>query len=284
MTAAVKRRAALGRFCASLLVALAIVALALACAHAPVATPLRVMSYNIHAGTGGITAIADVIRDAAPDIVALQEVDVHWSDRSGYADLAAELAERTGMEVRFGHIYDLAPDRPGAPRRQYGLAVLSRHPIRAFDNHIIPRLSSIADEPEPLPRPGFLELTIDVDGRAVRVFDTHLDYRGDPRVRRLQVAAMLDVIGAGAEPTILIGDLNAEPGAAELQPLLARLRDAWDPGAGAGLTFPADTPVKRIDYVLVSRHFDVHATRVPVSVASDHRPVVVDLTLRVGPR
>src|SRR5690606_3247530 len=129
----------------------------------------------------------------------------------------------------------------GAPRRQYGLAVLSRHPIRAFDNHIIPRLSSIADEPEPLPRPGFLELTIDVDGRAVRVFDTHLDYRGDPRVRRLQVAAMLDVIGAGAEPTILIGDLNAEPGAAELQPLLARLRDAWDPGAGAGLTFPADT-------------------------------------------
>ena len=284
MTAAVKRRAALGRLCASLSLALAIVALALACAHAPAATPLRVMSYNIHAGTGGITAIADVIRDAAPDIVALQEVDVHWSDRSGYADLATELAERTGMEVRFGHIYDLAEDRPGAPRRQYGLAVLSRHPIRAFDNHIIPRLSSIADEPEPLPRPGFLELTIDVDGRAVRVFDTHLDYRGDPRVRRLQVAAMLDVIGTGDQPTILIGDLNAEPGAAELQPLLARLRDAWDPGAGPGLTFPADTPVKRIDYVLVSRHFDVHTTRVPVSVASDHRPVVVDLTLRVGPR
>ena len=88
----------------------------------------------------------------------------------------------------------------------------------------------------------------------------------------------------GDQPTILIGDLNAEPGAAELQPLLARLRDAWDPGAGPGLTFPADTPVKRIDYVLVSRHFDVHTTRVPVSVASDHRPVVVDLTLRVGPR
>jgi hypothetical protein len=41
----------------------------------------------------------------------------------------------------------------------------------------------------------------------------------------MQVSEILNVIGAGV-PTILGGDLHAEPDARELQPLFRRLRDA----------------------------------------------------------
>jgi len=60
--------------------------------------------------------------------------------------------------------------------------------------------------------------------------------------------------------------------------LLARLHDAWPASAGPGLTDPADVPRKRIDYVLTSNHFRVRNASVPNTLASDHRPVVVDLT------
>ncbi len=247
----------------------------------PAAT-LRVMTYNIRAGNGDLDRIAAVIRDAAPDVVGLQEVDVHFSARSGFVDQAHTLGRALAMHVRFAHIYELPPEQDGSPPREYGLAMLSRHPVRGFRNHVIPRLSSIEAEPEPRPRPGFLEAVIHVDGHDIRIFNTHLDYRGDPRVRRMQIAAMLDIIGGTTRPTILLGDLNAEPRAPELQPLLARLVDAWteaglDPAYG--LTFPADTPVKRIDYILLSSHFRVAGTAVLPVRASDHRPLVTELRL-----
>jgi endonuclease/exonuclease/phosphatase family metal-dependent hydrolase len=111
------------------------------------------------------------------------------------------------------------------------------------------------------------------------VFDTHLDYRADPRAREQQVTDMLAYIGNTSAPTLLFGDLNAPPDAPEIQPLLDRLHDAWPASAGPGLTDPADVPQKRIDYVLVSKHFRVRSATVPVTLASDHRPVVMDLTL-----
>ncbi len=50
---------------------------------------IRIMSYNIAAGHGSIAAIVEIIREYDPDIIALQEVDVNWSIRSGYDDPAA---------------------------------------------------------------------------------------------------------------------------------------------------------------------------------------------------
>src|SRR5688572_5017432 len=66
---------------------------------------IRVMTYNIQAGGGKLQNVAETIRGVAPDIVALQEVDVHWSGRSGFADQAAELAQSLGMHARFARIY-----------------------------------------------------------------------------------------------------------------------------------------------------------------------------------
>lgn len=244
--------------------------------------PLRVMSYNIRSGNGDLARTAAAIRASAPDVLALQEVDVHWGARSGFADQAAALGDRLGMAVRFAHIYRL-PGAGGRPPREFGVALLSRYAVTAFGNRTLTRLSTQVPDPVPAPEPGLLAATIDVRGTPVRLFNAHLDYRADPSVRARQVAELLAYVGpASAGPTLVLGDLNAPPDAPELRPLLARLRDAWPADAGPGGTYPAAAPVKRIDYVLVSPHFRVRGARVPPTDASDHRPVVAELVLLRG--
>ena len=109
------------------------------------------------------------------------------------------------------------------------------------------------------------------------MFNTHLDYRADPRVRSLQIAATIARLDTVAGPTILMGDLNAPPHAAELAPLFRTLRDAWSAGPDTGFTYPAVAPVRRIDYVLTSADLRALNVRVLPFDASDHRPVVADL-------
>jgi endonuclease/exonuclease/phosphatase family metal-dependent hydrolase len=257
-------------------------AAALGCARPPGVNPavaLRVMTYNIRSGNGDLAGTAMAIRAAAPDLVGLQEVDVHWAERSQFVDQAAVLGQQLQMQVRFARIYKLPGTRSQDPPREFGVALLSRFPIHDWSNHVITRLSTQDSNPVPAPLPGFLEASIDVGGTRVRVFDTHLDYRTDPRVRRQQVTEMLSYIGDASRPTLLFGDLNAPPDAAEIQPLLGRLHDTWPESAGPGLTDPADQPQKRIDFVLVSSQFRVRSVNVPPTLASDHRPVVVDLSL-----
>lgn len=240
---------------------------------------LRVMTYNIQAGGGNLDRVGDAIRESGADIAALQEVDVHWSPRSSFVDEADSLAKYLKMNVRFADIYDLPATDSSKSRRQFGVAVLSRYPIVAFTNHPITRLSTQSANPAPAPAPGFLEASVDFHGAKIRVFTTHLDYRADPRVREQQVRDMLGIIGEAPTPAILFGDLNAIPEAPELQPLFVRLKDSWSSARGAGFSYPASNPEKRIDYVLISRHFTALDAHVPVTLASDHRPVVVDLEL-----
>jgi endonuclease/exonuclease/phosphatase family metal-dependent hydrolase len=251
----------------------------------PPPVTLRVMSYNIHAGAGqdnvfDLERQAAVIEAQRPDVVALQEVDVHWSARSDYVDEASWMAARLGMRVFFGPIYVLPPDRPGAPPREYGPAILSRFPILAAENHKITRLSTQVPDPAPELAPGFPEILIRVRGVPLHVYDTHLDVRADPAVRRAQVADMLAIMNERPGPKILAGDFNAAPDAAELAPLWDELNDVMTRPGGSGLpTFPADLPRQRIDYVTAAPDIGIRGGWVPETVASDHRPVVADLTI-----
>ena len=243
------------------------------------ATPpsgLRVLTYNIHYGHEGLTGLASVICAQDADVVGLQEVDVHFSERSAFADQASAIASACGMEVRYGPIYDLPPLEPGKPNRQFGVAILTRLPIVSWKNHLLTRLST-QEEGAPTPMPGFLQVTLKAGETQVDVFVTHLDYRPDPAVRTTQVSEMLTIMGSMTRPTILMGDMNAPPDRQELAPLFARLRDAWAGQADPGYTYPADAPVRRIDYVFLAGPVAAAGAGVPNTQASDHRPVVADL-------
>ncbi|OLR94984.1 endonuclease/exonuclease/phosphatase family protein [Actinokineospora bangkokensis] len=234
---------------------------------------LRAMTFNIHTGIGAdgaldLDRVAATIRAARPDVVGLQEVDVHWAARSGFADQARELARRTGLRVCFAPIYDL----PGDPRRQYGVAVLSRVPVLYAVNHEITRLSTQDPTLPPAPMPGFAEVGVLSPLGLVRVYSTHLDYRPDPAVRAAQARDTQAILAGERGPKVLLGDLNAEASAPELAPLWTVLT-----AAPTGATYPAQAPVSAIDHVGVSRELRVRSAAVVPSLASDHRPVLVEV-------
>ncbi|MGW0078329.1 endonuclease/exonuclease/phosphatase family protein [Streptomyces cellulosae] len=245
------------------------------------AVPLRVATYNIHAGAGedqvfDLDRTAAALRDLHADVIGLQEVDVRWGERSAFTDEARALAGKLRMRVFFAPIYDLDPATEGGERRRYGVAVLSRYPVLHAENHEITRLSTQTPDPVPAPAPGFAEIEIRVKGVRTHVYSTHLDYRADPSIRAAQVDDMLGILADDRGPKILVGDFNAEPSAPELAPLWHTLCDA---APDAGLTYPAVAPQKRIDLITVSDGIAVTDARTHATDASDHRPVVADLRL-----
>jgi endonuclease/exonuclease/phosphatase family metal-dependent hydrolase len=259
----------------TVLAALSVTAAAPASAR-PRPVQLRVLSYNIHTGIGSdgvldLERTAAAIRATRPDVVGLQEVDVHWAERSEFRDQARDLARLLHMRVFFAPIYDLDPLTPGAPRRQYGVAILSRLPVLHTRNHEITRLSTVEENPVPEPAPGFAEAVVLKSGVAVHVYATHLDYRPDPAVRAAQVADMLAIMHGR---TLLLGDFNATRDAPELAPLWESLTPA-----PVGPTYPADVPEKAIDYVTVSPGLRIDRASVPETLASDHRPVLAQVSV-----
>jgi endonuclease/exonuclease/phosphatase family metal-dependent hydrolase len=238
---------------------------------------LRVATFNIHHGAGldgrvDLERIAGVVEGTGAEVVGLQEVDRHWSERSDFVDQATWLADRLDMHVVFGANLDLSPPAEGAPRRQYGTAVLSRHRIRGWRNTLLPR-------PEGGEQRGLLEARIQVRGTSVRIFDTHL--QNTSQVERLaQVAAIREVLAAARESVVLLGDLNATPETPEIAAITHDLADAWaQAGEGDGFTYDAATPHARIDYVLTSSDVVARTAAVVATDAADHLPVVVDLAL-----
>ncbi|MGP4081486.1 endonuclease/exonuclease/phosphatase family protein [Pseudalkalibacillus sp. R45] len=250
---------------------------------------VRVMTYNIHAGAGSdgaydIDRIANVIEESGAEIIGLQEVDVHWGARSNNDNIIEDLAEQLDMHYFFAPIYDFDPVSEDAPRRQFGVAVLSKYPIVQATNQEITRLSTQDAEPEPKLSPGFAEAIINVKGALVPFYVTHLDYRGDPTIRTMQVDDMLNIFEGQAGDKILVGDMNATPEAPELAPLFDMFTDAWAVAGddSPGFTYSALSPTKRIDYIFTSDNMTVQHSEISSTLASDHLPVIADITLTRG--
>ncbi|MBO2533507.1 MAG: metal-dependent hydrolase [Thermoactinomycetaceae bacterium] len=251
----------------------------------PKGRAVKVLTYNIAHGVGhdgrlDLDRIAGVIRRSGADVVALQEVDKHWDARSDFVDQAAALGEKLNMRVRFAPIYSLDPPEPGKPRREYGLAILSRYPITHFKNHELSRISSVEPEKGVQKLPGFPEAVINLHGRKIHLFNTHLSWL-DPELRRLEAEEMLEIMGSARHPVVLAGDMNALPDAPEMERLRDVLTDTFEAaGKGDGHTFPVPDPVRRIDYIFASPEIRPLDSRVIEEEGSDHYGVLS--TLWVG--
>jgi endonuclease/exonuclease/phosphatase family metal-dependent hydrolase len=233
---------------------------------------LVVTTYNIHHGaraddTYDLRAIASVIASEKAAVVGLQEVDAGWSARSAHDDQPALLKEWTGMNGCYG------PNLTNAAGGRYGNMILSRHPIVECRNQALPT-------PPGKEQRGVMEAVIDVEGRRLRVINTHLGL--SVHERKAQTEAVAALAGAGDEPRLLLGDFNAGPGAAgELGALYARHADAWEAvGSGPGFTMSAADPRARIDFVWSSAALVARCAWVRATPASDHLPVTAVLSFR----
>jgi endonuclease/exonuclease/phosphatase family metal-dependent hydrolase len=239
---------------------------------APAHKTIRVMTYNIHVGVGmdkklDLPRIANVIKQQHADLVGLQEVD-RGVERTQRIDEIAELAKLTKMDYAFA--FNLKYQGG-----QYGVAILSRFPIRATDHRLYKNLREAE-------RRGFIRAEVDIDGRVVNFLTTHLDYQyEDGRVFEAEqlLSGLKDVRG----PLIVVGDFNDIPTGGAYRLMSDQFADAWieSHAAGEGLSYPADKPAKRIDYILMRRTDQITAKRtwIPETLASDHVPVVADLEI-----
>ena len=237
----------------------------------------RILSYNVHRCVGvdgglDVGRIADVIAAQAPDIVALQEIDVGRA-RTGGVDQAHQLARRLGMAFHFHAALRIEQE-------QYGDAILTALPERlikagALPGH--PRLARL--EPR-----GALWVAVTIAGVDVQVINTHLGLVPGEQWRQAEALAGPDWLGAAAATpaVILIGDFNATPRTRAYRTLAAHLKEARRaaPGPARAPTFPSTLPVLAIDHAFVGSGIVVEAVRTPLDamsrVASDHLPLVVD--------
>jgi len=226
-----------------------------------------VMTYNIHSayniqGRQDPEAIACEIERSEVDILALQEISRGWLV-NGSTDLVSWLSKRLGMQVIFR----------GTTGPMWGNAILSRYPILSHTYGPLPALDT------PLER-GYLWARIDIGTeQPLNILATHLHHIESEDFVRLAQSEELIHIWNGTPRTILLGDLNALPGAIELKPILeAGFVDSWqETGRGDGFTYSSGKPFKRIDWIWHTPDLVVRDITIPDTTASDHLPVVVTI-------
>ncbi len=241
------------------------------------------MTYNVHrcVGRGGRDSTADiaaVCANAAPDLVALQELDAPETDEDEGAHHARDIAKALGMSLLFCRTF-----RRGVGF--YGHALLGRTPLELVRVTTFPSASTSKRVSEPR---GVIWARATIGERTVDVLSTHLGV--SRRERQLQSA---ELVGRGwlenpeMGPTrILCGDMNALPNATTYRRLSQKLRDAQRALGGhrPKPTFPSALPFLRLDHVFVSDDIVIRGVTVPHDTlarrASDHLPLIIDLELR----
>ncbi len=235
---------------------------------------LRLASWNIHKGIGGIDRlyrperIIEQLRAIDADVCLLQEVD-EGARRSRLDRQVDLIGDALGMEWRaFEPNHHLNVGR-------YGNAILSRLPFRAAHNLSLT-----------LPlhkRRSALHVRIPCAGlkQGLWVFNCHLGLAEAERRQQLRrVLRFLDEHHGSDEHVVLAGDLNdvwQRLGPSVLQP--AGFRSTLR----APLTFPAFQPVRPLDRIFVRGDIGIVSCErvegVLARTASDHRPLVVELSL-----
>jgi endonuclease/exonuclease/phosphatase family metal-dependent hydrolase len=214
---------------------------------------MRVMTYNIRHGQGedflvSNGRIAKVVREAEADIVGLNEV---W--RLGRLfDQPAELSARLSLHAAFER-------NTGFGVYEQGNLVLTPHRIVRVENLPLPSAAESR---------GCLLVHVEIDGEEVLFGSVHLSLGSKMRARQIDVLASELPLGV---PLVLAGDMNCS--AAELGPLAEVLTLADVP-----LSYPAFWPKRALDHIAFSNHWRLDQVRAVSSHASDHRPVIAELS------
>ena len=235
---------------------------------------IRIMTYNIHKGIGGvdrrydIDRVVEVIQHYHPDIALLQEVDdgAPRSKKHRQVDL---LGER--LELKYSAFQSNVKLKQGC----YGNAILSRFPL---------------DEPEDVEltvsikkcRRALLaraHVTIDGHSRSLQLCNAHLGLAGFERniqIRRILTSKAIEGLRK-TTPVIVGGDFNdvwSSHGRKLMFP------DGFQCAVKKTNTFPAVFPVRSLDAMYYRGKMSLiesFAGRTQLAKkASDHLPVIAD--------
>jgi endonuclease/exonuclease/phosphatase family metal-dependent hydrolase len=237
---------------------------------------LRVMQWNIKKTKGSDgqcnpDRIADVIAAQSPDVVSLNEVNFYSGTCAWSFDMADHLEsliqQRTGQQW-YRQIVNVYGGTSG-----YGNVLLSRYAPTAQTSTLLSYSRGVA------------QISINVNGRTVDLFSTHVEY-DNASWRPVQISQAVSWMSNFGQPRIMMGDFNTWPGTSDYNIIAQPYQDAWVAAQNAGTASAyngtgATHGDSRFDYVFYTRNsilalqsVRVIDPRVGGVEASDHAPVV----------
>ncbi len=238
---------------------------------------MKIMTFNIQHGVVfddpekriDLAAFADFINAEKPDIVGLNEVRCSSEGAPDPEDIneynapqAKILASLTDMNYRFAPAIE-------SLNGLYGNALLTRFQI--VESEIFP----IPSPPENMrifnryEDRCLLKSVIHTDEGDITVFVCHMGL--NPQERLSAVETVCRELDRTEGKKILMGDFNMSPENELLTPIYDRLADTAVKIKGNFLTFPSDAPKVKIDYIFVSKDFEIISAAIPDKYVSDHR-------------
>ncbi|MFD1198457.1 endonuclease/exonuclease/phosphatase family protein [Brucella gallinifaecis] len=233
---------------------------------------ITIASYNVHKCIGVDKVFdpqrtADVISEIDADVIALQEADKRFGERSGLLDLGL-------LEKRHGLVpVPITSTMPKGHGWHGNILLFREGVVRNVRQLALPGVE---------PR-GALVADLQFSSGPLRVIAAHLGLL--KRSREQQAESILSALQeADTLPTLLIGDLNEWR--IGKRSSLASLKPVFDHAETAVPSFPSRFPVFALDRVLGTPNNLVTAVEVhntPLArVASDHLPIKAHLDLRTA--
>ena len=222
-------------------------------------TTFRVGTFNMHSGFGdddvyNISRTIESVRDT--DFCALNEV------RGRLFGSPANQAEELGLATQHAWLY--APTERRFWHDDFGNGVLTRLPVENWVRVPLPT------DPSHGGLRNVVVLRIRFGSETARVVVTHVDRAKDQANQLRMIARLFDSL---QEPSVLLGDLNADSDNAEVRALLAL------PGVHDCISETTQLPRGRIDWIL-ARGFNAVAGGDIQKGASDHPMYWVDLEVK----
>jgi endonuclease/exonuclease/phosphatase (EEP) superfamily protein YafD len=223
--------------------------------RAPHSGSLRLVVANVEVGNSDFAAVGRLVAETHPDVF-------------GVTELTPSMARHLGTELH-GYRARVVETRGDA----YGIGVYSRIPLLSAHVARFP-----ADGPPTI------VARVRVAGEAVSVVVTHVHttFAGSIHVRHLDALAAAARSRLGKR-VVVCGDFNTPPWSGPLRDFAAdgHLRDLYGGRAWAGYSWPTWGYLLRVplDNCFVSAGVAITGHRDGPGVGSDHRPLVVDMSV-----
>jgi endonuclease/exonuclease/phosphatase family metal-dependent hydrolase len=231
-------------------------------------TDVKVMTYNIMMGKLDLNGIYKTIAQEHPDVVCLQEANLHRSDH--FLPYHMKLRMPEYQIVYMGD-----------------MLIAARHKIS--EGRIIPLAGQGSV------RQGMM-VDININGHSLTVVNVHFIHaRYDrmsqhplltPQIARetcslrvKQAETILQTISDSHSPLVLCGDMNSQPKGTFYRLLQDRLTDTWNAtNCGLGYSFNSTCPYARIDYIWSNGALRPLRSRTLSRPYSDHFPLITEFS------
>jgi endonuclease/exonuclease/phosphatase (EEP) superfamily protein YafD len=219
------------------------------------AAPIKVLTVNVSFRPFSPRRFLEIVREAQPDVVVLQELTPHAEN---------VLAE---LDKAFPHYRKFPAD--GA----YGIGVWSRHELESGETFALGRLPAI-------------QARVRGPSGAFTVIGVHLSAPTSPRRAAARTQELIELATRSAnieDPLVVAGDFNVTPYSPYFVQWLEQgaLTDSRR-GRTLSVSWPTTLPWAGIpiDHVAVNKGFTILSHRRLPNFESDHYAVLVELALR----